>query len=98
MSGPVQTVYVSNGRGGTVTPIDTATNTPGLPIPIGRSAGLVVMAPDGRTVYVASDESIVVPIDTATGRAPRCPGDQSSTTIDCNIPESSGKGPAIYNF
>ena len=69
MSGPVQTVYVSrgDGRGGTVTPIDTATNTPGAPIPIGRSAGLIVMAPDGRTAYVTSDESIVVPIDTATG-------------------------------
>ena len=67
MSGPVQTVYVSNGREGTVTPIDTATNTPGLPIPIGRSAGLIVMAPDGRTAYVTSNESIVVPIDTATG-------------------------------
>lgn len=66
MSGPVQTVYVSNGREGTVTPIDTATNTPGLPIPIGRP-GVFVMARDGRTAYVTSDESIVVPIDTATG-------------------------------
>ena len=27
-----QTIYVSNGRGGTVTPIATATNTPGPPI------------------------------------------------------------------
>jgi len=69
VSGPVQTVYVSrgDGRGGTVTPIDTATNTLGAPIPIGRSAGLIVMAADGRTAYVTSDESIVVPIDTATG-------------------------------
>jgi YVTN family beta-propeller protein len=50
-----------------VTPIDTATNTPGAPIPVGPSAGLIVMAPDGRTAYVTSDESIVVPIDTATG-------------------------------
>jgi DNA-binding beta-propeller fold protein YncE len=67
VSGPVQTVYVSNGRGSTVTPIDTATNTPGPPVPIGRGPGLIAMAPDGRTAYVTSDESIVVPIDTATG-------------------------------
>ncbi len=67
MSGPVRTVYVSNGRGGTVTPIDTATNTPGPPIPIGRGPGLIAMTPDGRTAYVTSDESIVAPIDTATG-------------------------------
>ena len=67
MSGPVQTVYVSNGRGGTVTPIDTATNTPGPPIPIGRGPGLIAITPDGKTAYVTSDESIVVPIDTATG-------------------------------
>ena len=66
-AGPVQTVYVSNGREGTVTPIDTATNTPGPPIPIGRGPGLIAMAPDGRTAYVTSNESIVVPIDTATG-------------------------------
>jgi DNA-binding beta-propeller fold protein YncE len=50
-----------------VIPIDTATNTPGAPIPIGRSAGLIAVTPDGRTAYVTSDESIVVPIDTATG-------------------------------
>ena len=66
MSGPVQTVYVSNGRGGTVTPIDTATNTPGPPILIGRGPGLIAITPDGKTAYVTSDESIVVPIDTAT--------------------------------
>ena len=60
-------MYVSNGRGGTVTPIDTATNTPGPPISIGPGPGLIGMAPDGRTAYVTSNESIVVPIDTATG-------------------------------
>jgi len=67
VSGPVQTVYVSNGRGSTVTPIDTATNTPGPPVPIGRGPGLLAMAPDGRTVYVANIGSgTVTPIDTAT--------------------------------
>ena len=67
MSALVRTVYVSNGRGGTVTPIATATNTPGLPIPVGRGPGLIVITPDGRTAYVTSNESAVVPIDTATG-------------------------------
>jgi YVTN family beta-propeller protein len=67
MSALARTVYVSNGRAGTVTPIATATNTPGLPIPVGRGPGLIVITPDGGTAYVTSDESIVVPIDTATG-------------------------------
>ena len=62
-----RTVYVSNGRGGTVTPIATATNTPGAPIPIGRGPGLIAITPDGQTAYITSDESVVVPIDTATG-------------------------------
>ena len=67
MSALARTVYVSNGRGGTVTPIVTAANTPGPPIPVGLGPGLIVITPDGRTAYVTSDESIVVPIDTATG-------------------------------
>jgi len=32
----------------------------------GRGPGLIVITPDGKTAYVTSDESIVVPIDTAT--------------------------------
>jgi YVTN family beta-propeller protein len=67
VSGLARIVYVSNGRGGTVTPIATAANTPGLPIPVGRGPGLIAITPDGRTAYVTSDESTVVPIDTATG-------------------------------
>lgn len=67
MSGLARAVYVSNGRGGTVTPIATTTNTPGPPIPVGRGPGLIVTTPDGKTAYITSDESIVVPIDTATG-------------------------------
>ena len=67
MSGLARTVYVSIGRGGTVTPIATATNTPGPPIPVGRGPGLIAITPDGKTAYVTSDESLVVPIDTATG-------------------------------
>ena len=67
MSALIRTVYVSNGRGGTVTPIVTATNTPGPPIPVGRGPGLIVITPDGNTAYVTSNESTVVPVDTATG-------------------------------
>jgi YVTN family beta-propeller protein len=66
MSVPARTVYVSNGRAGTMTPVAAATNTPGPPIPVGRGPGLIVITPDGKTAYVTSDESIVVPIDTAT--------------------------------
>ena len=67
MSGPARTVYVSNGRAGTVTPIAAATNTPGPPIPVGRGPGLIVITPDGRTAYVASWQGgTVTPIATET--------------------------------
>ena len=73
MSGPVRAVYVSNGRGGTVTPIATVTATatvvPGPPIPIGRTAGSIAITPDGETAYVTSDDGVVVPIATATATA-----------------------------
>ena len=35
-----KTVYVTNCGSNTVTPIDTATNTAGAPIPVGSSAGV----------------------------------------------------------
>ena len=54
MSGPARTVYVSNGRGGTVTPIDTATNTPGEPIEVGVRPRAIVITPDGTTAYVVN--------------------------------------------
>jgi DNA-binding beta-propeller fold protein YncE len=47
-------VYVSNGREGTVTPIATATNTPGLRIPVGRGPGLIAITQDGKTAYVTT--------------------------------------------
>jgi YVTN family beta-propeller protein len=68
------TAYVMNGFPGTVTPIALATGTAGTPItvPIGPQA--IAMAPDGKTVYVASsqDESVmgyVTPIDVVTNTA-----------------------------
>jgi YVTN family beta-propeller protein len=38
-------VYVSNGGGGTVTPIATATNTPGPPIKVGAGPYAVAITP-----------------------------------------------------
>ncbi len=65
-AGLAPTLYVSNGRGGTVTPIATATNTPGTPIEVGEGAGAFVITPDGKTAYVTSNDDIVMPIATAT--------------------------------
>jgi YVTN family beta-propeller protein len=56
--------------GGTVTPINTATGTPGPPIHVwrghlGGSVGQIVVTPDGKTAYVTGPGT-VTPIDTAT--------------------------------
>jgi YVTN family beta-propeller protein len=61
---------------GTVTPIVTATNTPGEPIDVGNEPFAIAVTPDGKTVYVAntwentgrlaSGQSTVTPIATAT--------------------------------
>jgi YVTN family beta-propeller protein len=73
-----QTAYVLNlGQGapgkGTVTPISTATNTAGKPIPLRHAAfpldsNLMVMAPTGKTIYVAGNTTLT-PIDTGTNTA-----------------------------
>ena len=47
----------------TVTPVSTATNTPGKPI--GVAADQIVIAPDGKTVY-ALNGNTVIPVSTAT--------------------------------
>jgi DNA-binding beta-propeller fold protein YncE len=60
-------MYVSNGRGGLSDTDRHSHEHPGPPIPAGRGPGLIAITPDGKTAYVTSDESIVVPIDTATG-------------------------------
>jgi DNA-binding beta-propeller fold protein YncE len=54
----------------TVTPISTATNTPGKPIPVGGFGpywfgGQIVITPDGKTAYVNTGSG-VTPISTAT--------------------------------
>ena len=50
------TAYVINdGSSGSVTPIDTATNTPGAAIPVGSFPVGVAITPDGKTAYVANE-------------------------------------------
>ncbi len=51
-----------------MTPIATATNTAGPPIPMGHDACYVAITPDGKTAYVAKGgiTATVTPIATAT--------------------------------
>jgi len=54
---------------GTVTPISTATNSAGPPIPVGAFPDAMAITPDGKTVYVANANSnTVTPINTATSK------------------------------
>ena len=53
-----------------MTPIATATNTPGPPIPVGQGPRAIAITPDGKTAYVASWQGgTVTPIATATNTA-----------------------------
>jgi YVTN family beta-propeller protein len=68
-------IYSQTGSGGagTLTPISTATNTPGRPVHVGNSPfsngiGQVATTPDGKTAYVITGNS-VTPVSTATGTA-----------------------------
>jgi YVTN family beta-propeller protein len=63
------TAYVLNTKSGTVTPIDTATNTAGKPIKAGPPYGVenIVFAPDGKTAYIG-DSRGVIPMSTATNK------------------------------
>ena len=50
-----------------MTPITTATNRPGTPIRVGRWPLGIAVTPDGKTAYVANNNSgTVTPITTAT--------------------------------
>ncbi len=63
-SAPGPVVYVVNAKTSTVTPITTATNTPGRPITVGADPGAIAITPDGKTAYVLNSDS-VTPITTA---------------------------------
>jgi DNA-binding beta-propeller fold protein YncE len=54
------------GQTGEVTPISTATNTPGNPIRVGCDPYLLAITPDGKTVWVANGLHTITPISTAT--------------------------------
>jgi DNA-binding beta-propeller fold protein YncE len=62
---PNGTLYV--GSKGIVTRISTATNTAGPPINVHVDVASMVITPDGKTLYVADDNTgVVVPVSTAT--------------------------------
>ena len=66
---PKATAYVANG-GGTVTPINTATNKAGKAITAGADPFAIAITPDGKTAYVTNyDWGAVTPISTATNTA-----------------------------
>jgi YVTN family beta-propeller protein len=59
-----------NELSGSVTPINTATNTAGTPVGVGGAPVGVAITADGKTAYVANQGSAnVTPIDTATNTA-----------------------------
>ena len=60
------TAYVAN-QAGSVTPIDTATNTAGTAIGVGSNPSEVAITPDGKTAYVTNGSANnVTPINVAT--------------------------------
>jgi len=63
-------LYVANFGSGTLTPIATATNTAGPPIPTGSYPNPVAITPDGKTAYVGNlGSGTVTPIRIATSTA-----------------------------
>lgn len=66
-----KTAFVTNQGDNTVTPIDIATNIPGLPIAVGEGPTGIAITPDGKTAYVANfgfnlPGNTVTPIDIST--------------------------------
>ncbi len=69
-SGPPPTAYIANYKASSVTPIDSATGTPGTAIKVGSEPGAVSITPNGATAFVANFGSgTVTPITIATGKA-----------------------------
>jgi DNA-binding beta-propeller fold protein YncE len=67
---PTGTAYVINSGGGTVTPIDLATNTAGKPIDVPGEPVALTAAPDGKTGYIINGfpSRTVTRIDLATNK------------------------------
>lgn len=64
------TGYVTNSGSGDVTPFNAVTGSPGDPISITGSPGAIVIAPNGKTAYIASTAG-VTPVSTTTSTAGR---------------------------
>src|SRR5262249_1014608 len=61
------TAWVTSPGGGTVSPIDVATQAIGAPIPTGLGASGVVVSPDGKTLWVANGNADTSnPVDTVS--------------------------------
>jgi DNA-binding beta-propeller fold protein YncE len=63
---PPATAYVVTSNPGLVTPVNTATNTPGKPLSVAPFADALAVTPNGQTLYVVSALGTVIPISTAT--------------------------------
>src|SRR5205823_10824544 len=48
------TAYVVNFLAGTVTPVNTATNTAGKAIKVGNGPSAIAITPDGKTAYIVN--------------------------------------------
>ncbi len=62
-------MYISNGTDGTVSVIDTASDTVIATVPVGRRPWNMAVTPDGKKLYVANGRSNSVSvIDTETNQ------------------------------
>jgi len=59
-----RTLYVLNS--GSDTPIQVATNTAGIPIPVPHEPFILAVTPDGKTLYVTGGANLLIPIRTST--------------------------------
>jgi len=62
-------IYVSNGRGGTVSVIDVTTDSVIATVPVGKRPWGIALTPDGRKLYTAngpSNDVSVVDVDRLT--------------------------------
>jgi DNA-binding beta-propeller fold protein YncE len=84
---PTGTAYVINSGGGTVTPIDLATNTAGKPIDVPGEPVALAAAPDGKMAYVDTS---------ATTSSPGLSSDQTVTPIDLAT-NTTGKSIILTN-
>jgi YVTN family beta-propeller protein len=73
-----KTVYVADYGTSTITPVSTRSGRPGTPIKVPRDPDELAMAPDGKTLWVASEindndqaPGRITPIRVATGKAGR---------------------------